>query len=94
MASVEKLKYVVVIVDGRGTGHRGRAFRISVVNQLGKFETEDQIAAGRHWKTLSYVDPDRLAIWGWVSDLLQRLFAVAFSVPVLIINMVILLRCN
>ncbi|KAG0222716.1 hypothetical protein BGX31_008912 [Mortierella sp. GBA43] len=65
MASVEKLKYVVVIVDGRGTGHRGRAFRISVVNQLGKFETEDQIAAGRHWKTLSYVDPDRLAIWGW-----------------------------
>ncbi|KAG0077163.1 hypothetical protein BGZ90_007622 [Linnemannia elongata] len=65
MSSAEKLKYVVVIVDGRGTGFRGRDFRISVVNQLGKFETEDQIAAGEHWKTLSYVDPERVAIWGW-----------------------------
>ncbi|KAF8930232.1 hypothetical protein BGZ58_008379 [Dissophora ornata] len=65
MSSVERLKYVVVVVDGRGTGFRGRDFRINVVNQLGKFETEDQIAAGKHWKTLSYVDPDKLAIWGW-----------------------------
>ncbi|KAF9395973.1 hypothetical protein BGX21_009711 [Mortierella sp. AD011] len=65
MSSVQKLKYVVVVVDGRGTGYRGRDFRISVVNQLGKLETEDQIAAGKHWKTLSYVDPDRIAIWGW-----------------------------
>ncbi|KAK3827411.1 MAG: dipeptidyl peptidase IV N-terminal region-domain-containing protein [Benniella sp.] len=65
MSAVEKLKYVVVVVDGRGTGYRGRAFRISVVNQLGKVETEDQIAAGKHWKTLPYVDPDRVAIWGW-----------------------------
>ncbi|KAF9981576.1 hypothetical protein BGZ75_007084 [Mortierella antarctica] len=65
MAAAEKLRYVVVVVDGRGTGHRGRDFRIAVVNQLGRFETEDQIAAGKHWKTLSYVDPDRMAIWGW-----------------------------
>ncbi|KAI1306255.1 hypothetical protein EDD11_004841 [Mortierella claussenii] len=65
MSTVERLKYVVVVVDGRGTGYRGRDFRISVVNQLGKFETEDQIAAGNHWKTLPYIDPDRLAIWGW-----------------------------
>ncbi|KAF9362944.1 hypothetical protein BGX34_005222 [Mortierella sp. NVP85] len=65
MSAVEKLKYVVVVVDGRGTGYRGRAFRISVVNQLGKVETEDQIAAGKHWQTLPYVDPDRVAIWGW-----------------------------
>ncbi|KAF9432501.1 hypothetical protein BGZ76_010697 [Entomortierella beljakovae] len=65
MSASERLKYVVVVVDGRGTGYRGRKFRISVVNQLGKFETEDQIAAGKHWKTLSYVDPEKVAIWGW-----------------------------
>ncbi|KAG0231176.1 hypothetical protein BGW42_000408 [Actinomortierella wolfii] len=65
MSAAERLRYVVVVVDGRGTGYRGRKFRISVVNQLGKFETEDQIAAGRHWQTLSYVDPKRVAIWGW-----------------------------
>lgn len=82
MTTVEKLKYVVVIVDGRGTGHRGRTFRISVVNQLGKLETEDQIAAAKHWKTLSYVDADRVAIWGWVSD---QLFCLDDSI--------LLLRC-
>ncbi|KAG9067683.1 hypothetical protein KI688_011270 [Linnemannia hyalina] len=65
MSSAEKLRYVVVVVDGRGTGVRGRDFRISVVNQLGKYETQDQIAAGEHWKTLPYVDPERVAIWGW-----------------------------
>ncbi|KAG0363875.1 hypothetical protein BGZ54_007981 [Gamsiella multidivaricata] len=68
MSTIERLKYVVVVVDGRGTGYRGRDFRISVVNQLGKFEVEDQIAAGKHWQTLSYVDPDRVAIWGWVNN--------------------------
>ncbi|KAF9426556.1 hypothetical protein BGZ94_006359 [Podila epigama] len=65
MAAAEKLRYIVVVVDGRGTGARGRDFRIQVVNQLGKSETEDQIAAGKHWKTLPYVDPARVAIWGW-----------------------------
>ncbi|KAF9306990.1 hypothetical protein BGZ74_001111 [Mortierella antarctica] len=65
IAAAEKLRYVVVVVDGRGTGVQGRDFRIQVVNQLGKYETEDQIAAGQHWKTLSYVDPERVAIWGW-----------------------------
>ncbi|KAF9977561.1 hypothetical protein BGZ73_005690 [Actinomortierella ambigua] len=65
MAAAEKLRYIVVVVDGRGTGHKGRKFRIAVANQLGKLETEDQIAAGRHWKTLSYVDPKRVGIWGW-----------------------------
>ncbi|KAF9394945.1 hypothetical protein CPC16_009783 [Podila verticillata] len=65
VAAAQKLRYVVVVVDGRGTGVQGRDFRIQVVNQLGKYETEDQIAAGQHWKTLSYVDPERLAIWGW-----------------------------
>ncbi|KAG0334220.1 hypothetical protein BG004_000506 [Podila humilis] len=65
MSAAQKLRYVVVVVDGRGTGIKGRDFRIQVVNQLGKVETEDQITAGEHWKTLSYVDPERVAIWGW-----------------------------
>ncbi|KAF9155773.1 hypothetical protein DFQ26_009632 [Actinomortierella ambigua] len=65
MSAAEKLRYVVVVVDGRGTGYKGRKFRIPVVNQLGKLETEDQILAGKHWSTLPYVDHKRLAIWGW-----------------------------
>lgn len=57
--------YVVVSVDGRGTGARGAAFRTATYANLGKLETDDQIAAARYLKTLPYVDPARVGIWGW-----------------------------
>lgn len=57
--------YIIVSVDGRGTGGRGTAFRTSTYAQLGKLETEDRIAAARYLKTLPYVDPNRVGIWGW-----------------------------
>ncbi|SOD88652.1 S9 family peptidase [Spirosoma fluviale] len=57
--------YIIVSVDGRGTGARGAAFRTATYAQLGKLETEDQIAAARNLKTLPYVDPARVGIWGW-----------------------------
>lgn len=60
-----KLRYIVVMVDGRGTGFKGRKFRVGVRGHLGELETIDQVNAGRHWASLDYVDPTRLAIWGW-----------------------------
>ncbi|MBC3788508.1 S9 family peptidase [Spirosoma utsteinense] len=57
--------YIIVSVDGRGTGARGNAFRTATYAQLGKLETDDQIAAARQLKTLPYVDPARVGIWGW-----------------------------
>ena len=39
--------YVVACVDGRGTGARGHEFRTCTYWNLGKYETEDQIAAGQ-----------------------------------------------
>ncbi|KAI8070450.1 dipeptidyl peptidase IV N-terminal region-domain-containing protein [Gongronella butleri] len=60
-----KLQYIVVTVDGRGTGARGRDFRIGVRRQLGKLEVLDQLNAARHWKDLKYVDSARMSIWGW-----------------------------
>jgi dipeptidyl-peptidase-4 len=57
--------YIIVSVDGRGTGGRGTSFRTSTYAQLGKLETEDQIAVARYLKTLPYVDPNRVGIWGW-----------------------------
>ncbi|GAB3030343.1 S9 family peptidase [Spirosoma pulveris] len=57
--------YIIVSVDGRGTGARGAAFRTATYAQLGKLETEDQMAAARNLKTLPYVDPARVGIWGW-----------------------------
>jgi dipeptidyl-peptidase-4 len=57
--------YIIVSVDNRGTGARGRDFRTTTYQQLGKVETEDQIAAAKYLGTLPYVDANRLGIWGW-----------------------------
>ena len=59
------LNYIVVTVDGRGTGYIGRKARTCVREQLGKLEAHDQIETAKLWATKSYVDPDRIAIWGW-----------------------------
>lgn len=57
--------YIIVSVDNRGTGARGRAFKKCTQLQLGKYETLDQIAAARQLGALPYVDPNRIGIWGW-----------------------------
>ncbi|KAJ7074230.1 dipeptidyl aminopeptidase [Mycena amicta] len=57
--------YVVVTVDGRGTGFKGRALRNPVKGNLGFWETKDQIAAARIWAAKDYVDPQRIGVWGW-----------------------------
>lgn len=57
--------YIVVCVDNRGTGGRGEAFKKCTYLQLGKYETQDQIAAARLLGTLPYVDKSRIGIWGW-----------------------------
>ncbi len=57
--------YIVVSVDNRGTGARGRDFRTQTYQQLGKYETEDQIAAAKWLAKQDYVDGNRIGIWGW-----------------------------
>ena len=57
--------YLVVNVDGRGTGCRGREWRNATYMQLGVKEAEDQISAAKYLKTLPYVDGNRMAICGW-----------------------------
>jgi len=57
--------YIVACVDGRGTGHRGRDFRHMTYGQLGKYETEDQIAVAQWLGRQPYADPDRIGIQGW-----------------------------
>lgn len=57
--------YIVVCVDNRGTGARGRDFKHITYANLGKYETEDQIAGAKYLGTLPYVDASRIGIWGW-----------------------------
>ena len=57
--------FLVVSVDGRGTGARGEAFKKCTYMQLGRYESDDQIAAANYLSSLSFVDKERIAIWGW-----------------------------
>ena len=57
--------YIVVSVDARGTGFRGKDFKHSTYLQLGKFETEDQIEAAKKLGSYKYIDKNRIGIFGW-----------------------------
>ena len=57
--------YIVVSVDGRGTGFRGANFKKCTYLQLGKYELEDQKASARYLQGLPYVDAGRIGIFGW-----------------------------
>lgn len=57
--------YVIVSVDGRGTGGRGAKFKKSTYGQLGNLEYTDQIETANYLKKLSFIDENRLGIWGW-----------------------------
>ena len=57
--------YVVACVDPRGTGARGEEFRKMTYLQLGKYETIDQIEAGKYLASLPFTDPARIGIFGW-----------------------------
>lgn len=57
--------YIVACVDGRGTGLKGAAFKKVTQNELGKYEVEDQIAAAKKLGQRSYIDEERIGIWGW-----------------------------
>jgi dipeptidyl-peptidase-4 len=71
--------YVVASVDNRGTpAPKGRAWRKVVYGQIGVLSSAEQADAVRVLaQTRSYLDPSRVAIWGWSgggSSTLQAMF--------------------
>ena len=57
--------YIVVCVDGRGTGGRGSDFLRCTYMRMGDLESHDQVEAALWLGRQPYVDKDRIAIWGW-----------------------------
>ena len=57
--------YIVVCCDGRGTGYMGEHFKKQTYGNLGELEVEDQISFARYMASQSYVDADRIGIYGW-----------------------------
>ncbi|AMO20863.1 S9 family peptidase [Flavobacterium columnare] len=57
--------YIIVCVDGRGTGFKGAEFKKCTYKELGKYEVIDQIDAAKVIGNYSYVDKTRIGIFGW-----------------------------
>ncbi|MBE0423425.1 MAG: S9 family peptidase [Lutibacter sp.] len=57
--------YIIVCVDGRGTGFKGADFKKVTYKELGKYEVEDQIESAKELGKRSYVDANEIGIWGW-----------------------------
>lgn len=57
--------FIVVSVDGRGTGGRGADFEKCTYLKIGDLESKDQVEAALYLGSLPYVDKDRIGIWGW-----------------------------
>lgn len=56
--------YVVFAPDYRGSIGYGRAWRNGVYMDVGGKDAKDAWMAGSYLKTLPYVDPDRIGVWG------------------------------
>jgi dipeptidyl-peptidase-4 len=58
--------YIYVSVDNRGTpAPRGRAWRKSIYKQIGQINIRDQAMAAKEILKWVFVDPERVAVWGW-----------------------------
>ncbi len=57
--------YVCFTVDNRGSENRGFAFESIIHRQLGQTEMRDQMAGVKYLKSLSYVDTNRIGVFGW-----------------------------
>lgn len=57
--------WVVFSVDGRGTPDRGKAFEDPIHKAMGTVEVSDQLDGVEWLKKQAFVDPDRIAVYGW-----------------------------
>lgn len=57
--------YVVFTLDNRGSGFRSVQFETALYEHMGSVEVEDQVAGVHYLKTLPFVDPARIGVFGW-----------------------------
>ena len=76
------LGYIVVCVDGRGTGGRGEAFEKCTYLKIGVKEAKDQVETALYLGKQPYVDKDRIGIWGWSYGGYMTLMSMSEGTPV------------
>ena len=74
--------FIVVCVDGRGTGGRGAEFEKCTYLNLGVKEAKDQVATAQYMGSLPYVDKNRIGIWGWSYGGYMTIMSMSEGTPV------------
>jgi dipeptidyl-peptidase 4 len=57
--------YVYFVLDNRGSANRGVDFEQPIYRAMGGVEVRDQKVGAEYLKTLPFVDPAKIAIYGW-----------------------------
>ncbi len=57
--------FLVWSLDNRGSAGRGLAFETPLFRDMGRVELEDHLVGVEYLRSLPYVDPARLGIYGW-----------------------------
>jgi dipeptidyl-peptidase-4 len=57
--------YVIFDIDNRGSPNRGVDFEKPIYHAMGSVEVQDQKSGAEYLKTLPFVDPNKIAIYGW-----------------------------
>lgn len=57
--------WIVFAIDNRGTPDRGKAFEEQLYRAMGTVEVEDQLKGVEWLKSQPFVDPERIATYGW-----------------------------
>jgi dipeptidyl-peptidase 4 len=57
--------WIVFSVDGRGSPDRGKAFEDHLYRAMGSVEVTDQLAGVVWLKEQPFVDPEKIAVYGW-----------------------------
>lgn len=74
--------FIVVCVDGRGTGGRGAEFEKCTYLNLGVKEAKDQVATAQYMGSQPYVDKNRIGIWGWSYGGYMTIMSMSEGTPV------------
>ena len=74
--------FIVVCVDGRGTGGRGAAFEKCTYLRIGELESRDQVEIALWLGKQSYIDKERIGIWGWSFGGFNTLMSMSEGRPV------------
>ncbi len=64
--NMQKDGYIYMAIDNRGTpAPKGSAWRKSIYRKIGRLNITDQAMAAKEIMKWSFVDKERMAVWGW-----------------------------